>query len=126
MTNSDLVKNHVVGFLIPIFMEDRPDGERLNGLAPSDFEKVRHGYACARCLAEFDMYMLTCPVCGLQRDLAADIQEAPQLWLDHLHEHNSDVPAEKPAVINPFADGGKLPDMDTIPANKMKRRWGKG
>lgn len=111
------IKQRVKGFLVPIFRSE--DG--LNGLGPADFEKVRSGYACANCLAEFDVYTLKCPLCGLERDLAADIQEAPQLWVDDILDHNQDRTPYTTPSHNPFAEGARLPDdIETVSISKLK------
>jgi len=34
------------------------------GLLPDDFMKVLNGYACGRCLEEFEFWVAKCPVCG--------------------------------------------------------------
>lgn len=124
MQHEEELKRRIKGFLVPIFMSE--DG--LNGLSPGDFEKVKQGYACARCLAEFDTYTLKCPACGLERDLAEDLKDAPQLWLDHMKNHNEDLTPYTQPVYNPFAEGATLPDdIETIPIKKLgPSKWGRG
>lgn len=101
----------IKGFLKPIFYEEHTG---RSGLGPADFEKVRAGYACARCLCEFTTYLPRCPVCGLERDLARDIEEAPPLWNDHLKERAA--PPQEPFVPRDFdafmRDVEKDPDVD--------------
>jgi hypothetical protein len=77
------------GFLVPIFTKDLPNGQRLNGLGPDDYQKVKEGYACPECLAEFVTYLVTCPVCRYKRDPDRDILEAPRIWTDHLANRES-------------------------------------
>lgn len=69
-------------FLIPIYTETHPEtGQRMWGLGPRDFQLVTQGLACAECLADFGgMYRMTCPVCGHQRDVLADVKDEPDYW----------------------------------------------
>jgi predicted ATP-dependent serine protease len=118
----------VKGWLVPIFMQTDPaTGRRLNGLGPQDFNKVREGFACAECLAEFSHYTLKCPVCGWTRDLEADLSEAPQLWQDHLNEREN--PVDKPRPMNPLVaieNIKKDKDVEQIPVSKLtKSKWGR-
>lgn len=132
LQRKEQIAREVKGFLVPVFQEKAPDGRFLNGLDEISFAKVRAGYACADCLAEFDKYTAVCPVCGLSRDVEADVKEAPRLWTEHLRERHLDVPAAKPDVINPFAGGPlppdfTLPEMDTVPLSKLRKsKWGRG
>jgi hypothetical protein len=119
------LQHQVRGFLIPMFQGEQPNGEPLHGLTRGDYEKVRQGYACARCLAEFVVYTITCPLCGLRRDVAADIEEAPQLWLDHIAERNLDVPVEKQHASSPdeaIEMIAKSKDVEQIPLSKLRKR----
>lgn len=81
VANKGLIK----GFLSPLFYEE---GTGRSGLGPVDFGKVRDGYACAQCLCEYTTYLVTCPVCGWQRDLARDLEAPPEIWVDNLREHD--------------------------------------
>lgn len=63
------------GFLIPTYTDPRTNQHTFD--SPADFEKVRLGYACACCLAEFTTYMPVCPLCRNERDVAADLRETP-------------------------------------------------
>lgn len=74
-------KNMVKGFLVPIFYEENGAGAALTD---DDFNKVKDGYACALCLAEYVTYLVTCPVCSHKRDLAKDLQDPDPLHGDHL------------------------------------------
>jgi len=120
------IKSQVKGFLVPEFTMDFPGGGRLNGLTEPDFERVRAGYACAECLAVFDTYTVTCPVCGLARDLGRDIADAPSLWVQHINERNQDEPSPR-RTIDPAAEIARLgahPDVEQIQLDKLtpKRR----
>lgn len=66
----------VTGFLVPEYSDAERGQHTFSN--PEDFEKVRLGYACAFCLAEFNTYMPVCPLCGNQRDVARDIKETPR------------------------------------------------
>ena len=126
MRPEEAITRQVKGWLVPIFQSRDEGGRTLNGLCAEDFAKVCAGYACSDCLAVFDTYTVTCPVCGTTRDVDADIREAPPLWLQHLRERDLDEPADKPPVVNPFAGGTVLPEMETIPLAKLrKRKWGR-
>lgn len=45
-------------------------------LSKEDFEKVRQGYGCPKCLEDYGGLCLeTCPVCGHTRNLMADFTD---------------------------------------------------
>ena len=126
MDNATAIRSQVKGFLVPVFTDQDPNtGRQRNGLTYDDFEKVRTGYACADCLAEFSTYTVTCPVCGLSRNVAYDLGTAPDLWNQHYAERNSDEPVEKPPVVNPL-EGiraiQKDPNVEQIPLSKLRKR----
>lgn len=54
------------------------------GLKPDDFKKVNEGYACGRCLEEWEMWRPTCPVC-LEPTPLPKIMDAPAEWTDRRH-----------------------------------------
>lgn len=124
------IRSQVKGFLVPIFMQDDPaTGRRMNGLSPRDFEKVKAGFACAECLAEFDHYTITCPVCGRTRDFARDVQEAPQLWKDHLRDHYEDRTPYTRMRRNPLEEGSLMPsdEVEQVSVTKLRtRKFGRG
>lgn len=124
--DAEAMRSRVKGFLVPVFQEaDQQGNIVLSSLLPDDFQKVVDGYACSNCLAEFWTYTFKCPLCGLQRNLQADIKATPQEWLDHLHEREN--PSEKAPVVNPLAAGLALPDdLETIPAGKLRNTKKKG
>src|SRR5262245_53278781 len=101
MDNRQAIKAQVKGFLVPVFVGTQENGEPLNGLDAEGFELVRQGYACAKCMAVFDTYTVSCPVCHTTRDVGADIAEAPALWQQHLNERNQDEPTPR-APIDPM------------------------
>lgn len=76
-------RNLVKGFLCPIFYNENGTG---SALTDDDFQKVKEGYACALCLAEYVMYLARCPVCGHERDLAKDLADPDPLHGQHLIE----------------------------------------
>ncbi len=81
----------VIGFFkadaVP-YNERQPDGSDLNGFADAEaFRRVQAGYACGSCLAIFAHYMPVCPVCGLERDVAADLRGDPDGWRTYYDEH---------------------------------------
>lgn len=80
----------ITGWAQPIFrMEDPKTGRMLNGLGPADYQRVLDGYGCADCLAQWSMYMAACPVCGWQRDIAQDVETAPEYWTQHLEDREN-------------------------------------
>jgi hypothetical protein len=135
LDRAQAIQQQVVGFLEPEFSLQLPNGQTLNGLTERGVEMIRDGYACGECLAIFRHYTVTCPVCGLSRDVMADVQEAPQLWLDHIHERNREDLPDKPEVVNPFQAMSPLkaldyvhrdPNVEQIPIEKLrKKRRGK-
>lgn len=123
--------SRVTGFLVPTFTETLPDGRTLNGITQQGFEMILDGYACGECLAMFDRFTLRCPACKTWRDQGAAPQPAPQLWLDHLTERYSEVPYEKPPVVNPFDPSSmdaaiakvlKDPDVDTVTTKQLTKK----
>lgn len=80
LANRSLIK----GFLTPLFYEEHSDRAALG---PVDFDKVRQGYACPRCLAEFSVCLVKCPLCALEFNSAADFEDPPDDWVDNLKEH---------------------------------------
>jgi len=115
-------KNLVRGFLKPIFYEE--DGS-LSAISNEDFAKVRDGYACGHCLAEYVMYLAKCPVCGHQRDIATDLKPTPELWTEHLLERQNTEGMESPAPrgFEEFMSGVNAnPDIDKTTLKKLKPR----
>jgi hypothetical protein len=115
LENKSLIK----GFLTPIF-QDELRGDAM--LSPDDFGKVRDGYACAACLCEYVMFLVTCPVCGHARDLAMDLRDAPKPWMDHLHERETTEGQDlgKARTFDDFmADVNKNPDIDHTSISKI-------
>lgn len=104
MDSRERIRVQVKGFLTPIFTEIAPDGRRLNGLDAESFERVRAGFACPECLAMFSGYTITCPICKHERDVAADVQQAPDLWNEHLREREEPWigAKDKPRPFNPL------------------------
>ena len=103
----------VDGFMIPVF-HDPLTG--MNGLAPADFARVRHGYGCAKCLAKYKTYLVRCPVCGLERDVLRDFEEAPDLWVEHLHDrHKGETERTRPLTFDEFmAEVARDPDIERV------------
>lgn len=66
--------------LKPIYaQEDLRTGRMLWGLGPEDYRKVQQGYACPKCLEDYNgVYMISCPVCGHTRDVSQDFLETPE------------------------------------------------
>ena len=52
--------------IIPIATRWNYDTEQLDAvLSPEDYEKVRQGYGCSVCLADYNgIWQATCPTCG--------------------------------------------------------------
>jgi hypothetical protein len=118
VANASLVK----GFLIPIFYDEHSS---KSALGREDFLKVRDGYACAKCLAEYVTYLPTCPVCGHQRDIAEDLEAPDDLHVDHLREREATegIDSGRARTFDDFmADVKKNADIDHIPLSKMKPR----
>jgi hypothetical protein len=118
IANAGLVK----GFLRPIFFDEHSS---KSALGPEEFAKVRDGYACARCLAEYVTYLPTCPVCGHQRDLAADLEAPDDLHVNHLRERQDTegVDTGKARTFDDFMKGVNSDrDIDHVPLSKLKPR----
>lgn len=111
------------GFLTPFHHDYSNPAQLVNGLLPSDFEKVRLGYACAHCLAEFTAYIAACPICGAKRDVAKDIQQTPSAWQDDFADlttggEKTVARTAEQAIRELQAD----PDVEHIPLEGLKRR----
>ena len=103
---ADKINALVTGWMVPVMKRTDPmTGEVLNGLGPVDFGRVRAGHGCPKCLAMFNTYLSVCPVCQYQRDVLADVQEAPQHWVDHLKDRqNEDLQGGAPVSFDEFMD----------------------
>lgn len=115
-------KSMVKGFLVPLFYDEHGRG---SALTTHDFAKVRDGYACAKCLAEYVTYLATCPVCGHQRDLAADLQAPDPLHGAHLLERQTTegMDTGTPNNFDDFMRGVNAnPDIDHTTLSKLKPR----
>lgn len=68
--------------IIPVYAEEDLRTGAINwGLTVQDFEKVRQGYGCPKCLEDFNgVWLMTCPVCGHQRNEPTDFIPTP----DHM------------------------------------------
>lgn len=124
LANRSLVK----GFLVPIFYDEHSS---QSALGPEDFQKVVGGYACAKCLAEYTTYLVRCPICQHQRDLAADLEAPDDLHVDHLRERETtegqnlggDPRTGKPRTFDDLmADISKNSDIDHVALSKLKPR----
>lgn len=127
--DAQYLKSAIKGWLVPIYQMDQPDGRRLHGLGPEDFDKVRAGYACAKCLAEFHTYMAVCPLCHERRDIAADIGSAPEYWQASVDERENDTTPYAKLRKNPFDDAmrnlGTNDNVENIPLSKLAPGSGK-
>jgi hypothetical protein len=60
---------------------DRTTGQYMWGLGPDDYERIRQGYGCPRCLEAFEFYTARCPVCRAEIALEREIfSEPPPYW----------------------------------------------
>ncbi len=122
--------NTIAGFLIPVYAEDPLPGREVTyALTPTDMEKVRQGYACPRCLADFGaFYRVKCPVCQHVRDVNADFAEAPQMWVDHQRElHGPAVATRRPSIDDAIRRVMEDPDVDHATTKQLlPSKWGRG
>ena len=110
-------------------MNDRVNGQWLNGFASTEaFKRVQAGYACGQCLAKFAMYMAKCPLCGVERDVAADVKATPGLWQSHWDDHNYGSEATVPRTEHEFLhDLHNDPNVEQIKLSKlMPSKHGRG
>ena len=122
MNRAEHITRSIRGFIVPIFSEKLPDGTTLNGVTDREMQMIAEGYACGECMAIFSHYTVTCPVCGLSRDVTADVQSAPQLWLDHLADRaREDAPATRSLSFDE-AMGGAMKNADVTELGKRPRR----
>lgn len=87
MSQIETLNRILDGFMVPIFRREDPvTGRMLNGLGPEDYRRVLDGYACPDCLAKFYTYTAACPLCGWQRNIVNDVQNAPDYWVQHMED----------------------------------------
>jgi hypothetical protein len=115
----------IKGFLVPTYTDERTNAHTFS--SREDFDKVRLGYACACCLAEFTCYMPVCPLCGNERDVHADMRETPADLQAYWDEANG--PGERTVArpmhetIEEIVNGQR--EMERIPLRKLRpSRWG--
>ena len=119
MTELALVTGFFTADEVP--MSDRVNGQWLNGFASTEaFKRVQAGYACGQCLAKFAMYMAKCPLCGVERDVAADVKANPAGWQEHWTEHHYGSGATVPRTETDFLrDIHNDPSIEQIPLSKL-------
>jgi rRNA maturation endonuclease Nob1 len=68
--------------LRPVWKKKDQFGQWIFGVSAADVEKVRQGYACSRCLEEFESRPDKCPVCGEPTTITSDlvILPTPEGW----------------------------------------------
>jgi|SRR5215831_3834843 len=122
MSKADEINRQIKGFIVPEFSQHLPNGQRLNLVSRKELSMIQQGYACGECLAIFRHYTVTCPACGFTRDVAADIQYAPQHWVDHLEERaREDAPATQiPTIDDALAH--VMDNADVTEIGKPRRR----
>lgn len=124
MSIEEVIQNKglIRGFLKPIFYDE---WGRSSALTTEDFRKVRDGYACAKCLAEYVTYLVRCPVCGAQRNVEADLIAPDPLEAAHLLERDrtEGMDTGAPRGFDEFMEGVNAnPDIDHVPLSKLKPR----
>jgi hypothetical protein len=122
--------NTTNGFLVPVYAEDPLPGREVTyALTPTDMEKVRQGYACPACLADFgQFYRAVCPMCQHVRDVNADFAEAPQMWIDHLAERNGPATTTRaPSIDDAIARVMRDPNVEHATTKQLRpSKWGQG
>jgi hypothetical protein len=110
----------VKGFLVAEYSDHETGRHTFANQA--DFDKVRLGYACAFCLAEFTCYMAVCPLCHNDRDVARDMQETPADLQAHYDEANA--PGEKTearSMADAIAELMGDTDVEHVPLRKLRK-----
>lgn len=124
--NASLVR----GFLKPIFYDEHGRQDEPTALSHTDFCKVRDGYACSRCLAEYTTYLVRCPVCGWERDISRDLQAPDPVHVEHLRERTETegLDVGVPRSFDEFMrEIEKSKDIDHVDLGKLgPSKWGKG
>lgn len=118
IANKGLIK----GFLTPIFYDEYG---RFSALGPADFQKVRDGYACSKCLAEYTTYLVRCPVCKHERDVMADLEDPRAEHVNHLQDRAATEGQEVgvPRNFDEFMAGlRENKDVDHTTLSKLKAR----
>jgi len=112
------------GFIQPVFEDVDADGRKRHALSLEDFQKIREGYACPNCLAEYTTYLVRCPVCHYERDLGIDLQPPPAHWAQHLEDRATGYTAPIPSsadIDEHLARVGQSLDVEQVPLSKLKR-----
>lgn len=79
--------------IIPVYTDPRTN---TFALKPSDYEKVRTGYGCPRCLEDFTESSIVtayekCPVCGHRIDVDRDFVALPVEWQDYVGRTSREI-----------------------------------
>ncbi len=109
------------GFLIPYAHDPYTNTYTFDN--PHDFEKVRLGYACAKCLADYAMYTPVCAFCGNKRDVNTDLAQTPEIIQSDYDE--ASVGGEKTVARSPDEALRAImgdPNIEHIPLSGLKRR----
>lgn len=121
----------VVGFLTPVFSEDvrGPDGvlRQNHAFTRVGYDKIRNGYACGNCLAEFVTVLVTCPVCGANIVDVGQPGKTPEDWQAYFDERNLSIDeveqraAEQlPATFDSFMERVMAdPDIEQISVKSL-------
>ena len=118
---AEILKPLVIGFLSPIYSKLQENGRHVHGLTKDDFDRVMAGFSCGECLACFDTYQETCPVCGLSRELGARWQDDPDGWNAYHDEHlNGSGKTETRDVHSFLADLHKDKDVDHVDLSRLR------
>jgi len=63
-------------FIVPEYVDYLETGEPHYAITSRrDFDRVKDGYACPRCLLKFNTHRTSCPLCPWERDLSRDISD---------------------------------------------------
>jgi hypothetical protein len=134
--------SEIKGFLTPAMVGVDPNGRTVNAFERiEDFDKVRKGYACGNCCAEFRRFMLECPVCHQPTDVHGQWVRTPEEWQAYVDQRHAPIgtagPDGRPLGELPLqARSSRSPDeffravgqtQETVRLSQLKpTKWGRG
>jgi hypothetical protein len=132
----------VKGFLCSSMVGLDPQGRTVNAFERiEDFNKVRAGYACGNCCAEFTRFLLECPVCHQPTDVHGQWVRTPEEWQAYVDQRGAAIgtagPDGRPLGELPLQERGvRSPEeffravgqtQETVRLSQLKpARWGRG
>ena len=118
---AEILRPLVTGFMTAYYSSLQENGRHVHALGKDDFDRVMAGFGCGECLATFDTYMETCPVCGLSREIGARWQDDPDNWNAYHDEHLNGSGKTQTRDVHQFLDDlQKDKDVDHVELSRLR------